>query len=68
MSAGVQDLIRWEFRITMHGGSMDICSGTTHFDVAGEDSCLSALFPASDVSTAKCPWRREETAVFAGYF
>ena len=34
MSAGLQDLIPWEFRITMHGVSMDICSGTTHFDVA----------------------------------
>ena len=33
----------------------DICSRTTHFDVACKDSCLSVLFPARDVSTAKCP-------------
>ena len=58
MSPGLQDLIPWEFRITMHEVSMDICSGTTHFDVACEDSCLSVLFPARDVSPvspAKCP-------------
>ena len=66
MSAGLQDLISWEFRITMHEVSMDICSGAIHFDVACEDSCLSVLFPARDVSPAKCPKGRGETAVFAG--
>ena len=55
MSAGLQDLIPWEFRITMHGVSMDICSGTTHFDLACEDSRLSFLLPSRDVSPAKCP-------------
>lgn len=66
MSAGLQDLIPWEFRITMHGVNMDTCSGTTHFDVAWEDSHLSFLLPARDASPAKCPWRRGETAAFAG--
>ena len=55
MSAGLEDLIPWEYRITMHGVSMDICSATTHFDVTCENSCLSVLFPARDVSPAKCP-------------
>ena len=55
MSAGFEDLIPWEFRITMHGVSMDICSGTTQFDVACENSRLSFLLPARDVSPAKSP-------------
>ena len=55
MSAGFEDLIPWEFRITMHGVSMDICSGTTQFDVASENSRLSFLLPARDVSPAKSP-------------
>ena len=45
---------------------MDICSETTHFAVACEDSHLSFLFTAGDVSPAKCPKGRGETAVFAG--
>ena len=55
MSAVLQDLIPWEFRIIKHGVSMDICSGTTHFAVACEDTHLSFLLPVRNVSPAKCP-------------
>ena len=46
---------------------MDICSGTTHFAVAREDSHLSFLFPARDVSPAKCPKGRGENGRYFIY-